>query len=362
MRAVKTFPGDDTSKSPYLTAFIAYKAGMTHVVREVDRAGSKLHKKDACDAATVVEAPPMIVVGMTGYVRTARGLRCLNTIWAEHLDDQAKRNFYKNWYKSKRKAFSKYAQNYTNGTKSIDSELEQLKKHSDVLRIIAHTQVRRISNLGKKKADMMEIQVNGGSTMDEKVDFAYSLFEKDVPVDAVFSEAECLDTIGVTKGKGNEGVVGRWGVTRLPRKTHRGLRKVACVGAWHPANMQYTVARSGQDGYHHRTELNKKIMKLGKSGEQSFKVTTDHDLTDKSITPMGGFPQYGIIRSDYLLLKGCIVGPRKRVITLRRNLHPPTGRIAQEDPNIKFVDTAAKNGSAGRYQTRAEVRRLMQSS
>jgi hypothetical protein len=38
-----------------------------------------------------------------------------------------------------------------------------------------------------------------------------------------------IDTIAITKGRGYEGVVTRWGVTRLPRKTHRGLRK---VGRW----------------------------------------------------------------------------------------------------------------------------------
>merc|ERR1712117_963128 len=39
----------------------------------------------------------------------------------------------------------------------------------------------------------------------------------------------------------------------------KGLRKVACIGAWHPSRIQFTVARAGQKGYHHRTEINKKI-------------------------------------------------------------------------------------------------------
>ena len=68
-----------------------------------------------------------------------------------------------------------------------------------------------------------------------------------------------LDVIGVTKGRGYEGVTTRWGTTRLPRKSHRGLRKVACIGAWHPAKVQYSVARPGQNGFHHRTEMNKKV-------------------------------------------------------------------------------------------------------
>ena len=122
----------------------------------------------------------------------------------------------------------------------------------------------------------MEIQVNGGD-VSAKVDYAYSFFEKQIPVDAIFQKDEMIDIIGVTKGKGYEGVVTRWGVTRLPRKTHRGLRKVACIGAWHPARVSFTVARAGQNGYHHRTEMNKKIYKLGKAGDESHKAITEFD-------------------------------------------------------------------------------------
>jgi len=69
------------------------------------------------------------------------------------------------------------------------------------------------------------VQVNGGDVA-AKVDFAYNLFEQKVSIDQVFSANEMIDTIAITKGKGTQGVVTRWGVTRLPRKTHRGLRKV----------------------------------------------------------------------------------------------------------------------------------------
>lgn len=130
--------------------------------------------------------------------------------------------------------------------------------------------------LKQKKAHLMEIQVNGGDVA-KKVEYAYSFFEKQIPIDAVFQKDEMIDIIGVTKGKGYEGVVTRWGVTRLPRKTHRGLRKVACIGAWHPARVSYTVARAGQNGYHHRTEMNKKIYKLGKSGQESHSAMTEYD-------------------------------------------------------------------------------------
>jgi len=351
---VKSFPKDDPAKPPHLTAFIGYKAGCTHILREVDKPGSKLHKKETCEAVTIIETPPMVVVGVVGYIKTPRGLRSLNTVWAEHLSDEVKRRFYKNFSKSKKKAFTKYTKKYTDGSKAVDAELEQLKKHCTVIRVLAHTQVKKLG-FGQKKAHLMEVQINGGSVA-AKVDFAYSLFEKQVSVDAVFQANEMIDTIAITKGYGTQGVVQRWGVTRLPRKTHRGLRKVACIGAWHPARVKWTTARAGQQGFFHRTEINKKIYKIGKKGEASHGAATEFDVTKKDITPMGGFPQYGVVKEDFLMIKGAVPGTRKRAITLRRSLIPQTSRNALEEIKLKFIDTASKFGH-GRFQTSEEKAR-----
>ncbi|KAM5578085.1 hypothetical protein ABKV19_008419 [Rosa sericea] len=351
---VKAFPKDDPSKPCKLTAFLGYKAGMTHIVRDVEKPGSKLHKKETCEAVTIIEAPPMVVVGVVGYVKTPRGLRSLNTVWAQHLSEEVKRRFYKNWCKSKKKAFAKYSKTYETdeGKKNIEGQFEKLIKYATVIRVLAHTQIRKMKGLKQKKAHLMEIQVNGG-TIAQKVEFAKSFFEKQIPIDAVFQKDEMIDIIGVTKGKGYEGVVTRWGVTRLPRKTHRGLRKVACIGAWHPARVSFTVARAGQNGYHHRTEMNKKIYKLGKAGQESHTAVTEFDRTEKDITPIGGFPHYGVVKDDYILIKGCCVGPKKRVVTLRQSLLKQTSRLALEDIKLKFIDTSSKFGH-GRFQTTQE--------
>jgi large subunit ribosomal protein L3e len=356
---VKTFPKDDPSKAPRLTAFLGYKAGMTHIMREVDKPGSKLHKKETAEAVSIIETPPMIVVGVVGYVKTARGLRTLDTVWAQHLSDTLRRKFYKNWFKSKKKAFTKYAKKLTTeeGKKSVEGSLERLKKYASVIRVLAHTEVHKLTGVKQKKSHLMEIQVNGG-TIPEKVDFAYKLFEKAVSVDAVFRKDEMIDIIGITRGHGYEGVVTRWGVTRLPRKTHRGLRKVACIGAWHPARVSYSVARAGQHGYHHRTEMNKKVYKLGKKGEASHKASTDYDRTEKDITPMGGFAHYGVVKEDYLMIKGGVVGTKKRVVTLRQSLYKQTSRNALEDIKLKFIDTSSKFGH-GRFQTSEEKARQL---
>ena len=123
------------------------------------------------------------------------------------------------------------------------------------------------------------------------------------------------------------GVTSRWHCKKLPRKTHKGLRKVACIGAWHPSRVQYSVARAGQKGYHHRTEINKKIYRMGqgihtKDGKLvKNNAATEYDPTEKTITPLGGFPHYGEVNNDFVMIKGCCVGPKKRVLTLRKVSH-----------------------------------------
>jgi large subunit ribosomal protein L3e len=327
---------------------------MTHITREVTKPGSKAHKKEVCEAVTIIEAPPMVVVGMVGYIETPRGLRSIATVWAQHLSEECRRRFYKNWHKSKSKrAFAKYEAKYTEADgAAIQAECDKIAKHCVIVRALAHTQIKKIG-LRQKKAHIMEIQVNGGTSSD-KVAFIRDHFEKPVSIDTVFETNEMIDTQGITKGKGFEGVVTRWGVTRLPRKTHKGLRKVACIGSWHPSRVSYSVPRAGQNGYHHRTEINKKIYRVGKpTAEDPNNAVTESDLTSKSITPLGGFPHYGVVNHAFLMVKGCVVGPKKRVVTVRKTLVPQTSRTALEEIQLKFIDTSSKFGH-GRFQTKEE--------
>ncbi|KGY14971.1 60S ribosomal protein L3 [Paracoccidioides brasiliensis Pb03] len=353
---VKSFPKDDPKKPVHLTAAMGYKAGMTTVVRDLERPGAKMHKKEIVEAVTIVETPPMIAVGVVGYIETPRGLRSLTTVWAEHLSDEVKRRFYKNWYKSKKKAFTKYAKNHSENTgASVSRELERIKKYCTVVRLLAHTQIRK-TPLKQKKAHLMEVQVNGGSIAD-KVDFAHGLFEKPIQIDSVFEQDEMIDVIAVTKGHGFNGVTSRWGTKKLPRKTHKGLRKVACIGAWHPSHVQWTVARAGQDGYHHRTSCNHKIYRIGKGSDEG-NASTEFDVSKKQITPMGGFVRYGEVKNDYVMLKGSVPGVKKRVLTLRKTLYPQVSRKALEKVELKWIDTSSKFGH-GAFQTPTEKRAFM---
>lgn len=323
---------------------------MTHVVRNMDRPGSKMHKKEVVEAVTIIETPPIVIVGVVGYCYTPFGLKCIKTVWAQHLGTEVRRRFCKNWYKSKKKAFSSYASRYENGAEDITKDLNQIKEECHVVRVLAHTQVKEV-NLGMKRAHLIEIQVNGG-TVEEKVDWAREHFEQKIEVSSVFTQNENLDTIAITKGHGYEGTTRRWGTKKLPRKTHRGLRKVACIGAWHPSRVMYSVARAGQNGFHHRTEVNKKIYRIG-NGTEEISGSTEFDITRKEITPLGGFPHYGKVKHDFIMIKGGCPGPRKRVITLRKSLRVATSRALLEKVNLKFIDTSSKYGH-GRFQTAAE--------
>jgi len=198
---------------------------------------------------------------------------------------------------------------------------------------------------------LMEVQVNGGSIAD-KVDFAKSHFEKPVEMSSVFEQDEMVDVIAVTKGHGFEGVTHRWGTKKLPRKTHKGLRKVACIGAWHPSRVMYSVARAGQNGYHHRTSVNHKVYRVGK-GSDLKSGATEFDVTEKTINPMGAFPHYGLVNNDFVMLKGSVPGTKKRILTLRKSLRVASSRRDLEKIQLKFIDTSSKLGH-GRFQTDAE--------
>merc|ERR1719272_1184355 len=80
---------------------------------------------------------------------------------------------------------------------------------------------------------------------------------------------------------------------------------------------------------------------------------TEQDLTEKGITPMGGFSHYGEVTQDWVMVKGGLVGPRKRLLTLRKSLLPQVSRRANEKIELKFIDTSSKFGH-GRFQTLEE--------
>ena len=56
--------------------------------------------------------------------------------------------------------------------------------------------------------------------------------------------------------------------------------------------------------------------------------------------------------------QGCCIGPKKRLLTLRKSLLTHTKKRALEKINLKFIDTTSKFGH-GRFQTHAEKAAFM---
>ena len=174
----------------------------------------------------------------------------------------------------------------------------------------------------------MEIKIDGGTTQ-EQLEYAEKLLGKTISAIDIFKEGQFVDATAITKGKGFQGPVKRWGVKILPRKSRKTKRGVAVIGPWHPTRVLYTVPRAGQMGYHQRTEYNKRILKIGADG--------------KEITPKGGFLRYGPVRGTYILLEGSLPGPTKRLIQLRYPARPPK-ETPETPPNITQISLESQQG------------------
>jgi len=294
----------EVEEGPQLLGFAGYKAGMTHVFLIEDRERAPDYGKEIRNSATVVDAPPMLICAVRAYVKTSEGLKSLTEAWMENLPTDMNRIV---------KPLSRTPPE--EGLEQIASQLDRVAE----VRVIATTQPR-LSSVPKKKPELMEIKIGGG-TKEEQLNYARELLGKTVSVSDVFRPGESIDVISVTKGKGFQGPVKRWGIRILQRKSRKTVRGVASIGPWHPARVMPGVPRAGQMGFHHRTEYNKRILLLGPDGER--------------VTPKGGFNRYGVVNGDFLLVKGSVMGPAKRLIKLRKAAR--RSRYPEEAPQVTYI-------------------------
>jgi large subunit ribosomal protein L3 len=196
----------------------------------------------------------------------------------------------------------------------------------DDLRVITHTVPSLVRNVPKKKPDVMETRVGGGS-LDERADFALDLLEEggEHAMSDVFRPGQYLDVSGITKGKGTQGPVKRWGVQKRKGKHARQgwRRRIGNLGPWNPSR----VRQQGQTGYHQRTELNKRLIDVGDDSEASVD---------------GGFVNYGEVDGPYALVKGSLPGPNKRLLRFRPAIRP--NDQPRLDPEVRYVSTASNQG------------------
>lgn len=303
----KSWPAYDGE--PKLLDFAGYKVGMTHVIMVDDRRNSPSYGEETVVPVTIIESPPIKVAGIRIYRNTQYGLQIAGEVWSDKLDKMLERRV-----KTTRKA----------------PNVDKLKDVDDIaeVRVIAYTQPYKITGVPKKVPELLEIKVGG----DERsaLDYAISKLGSEISIAEVFNEGNVVDIASITKGKGFQGVVKRWGVISLDAKHARSSksRRVGCLGPWHPHHIRSTVPQAGQMGYHHRTEYNKRVIKISENGEE--------------ITPNGGFLNYGVVRGEYVAVSGSVPGPSKRLIRIRDAIRPPD--VKYEGINILHLSTSSKQG------------------
>jgi large subunit ribosomal protein L3 len=285
---------------------------MTHAFLVDYRPTSNTSGQEVQVPVTVLEVPPMKVAAVRLYENTRYGLRTIGEVWSNGVDQILARllPIPKNFDASK--AWEKF-----NGTDIED------------VRLLAYTQPVLVKGVPKKMPEMMELRIGGG-TIAERIDYAKSLLGKEIKITDFVKEGLMIDIAAVTKGKGFQGAVKRWGVKLLSHKNSKHRRMIGTLGPKRPGYVRPTVPQSGQQGYHQRTEFNKRVLKIGDNGNE--------------VTPKGGFLHYGEVSNPYVLIHGSIPGPAKRLIRLRDPIRKG-GVDLKEAPNLTYVSTESKQGA-----------------
>ena len=274
--------GDD----PKILGFAGYKVGMSHIMAVDYRKKSTTAGQEIRMPVTIVEIPPMKVIGARGYIQDTYGLRTLTEAWEKKIDKDLERTLPIPKGHNAKAAWKKMS----------DSDLEEV-------RLLVHTQPRMVTGIPKKRPEIMEMAVGGGS-VDAQIEFAKEMMGKEFTMSDFTQEGEMLDAIAVTTGYGFQGHVKRWGVKLLTHKNSKHRRMIGNLGPFSPGYVVSTVPQAGQTGYHQRTEYNKRLLKIGDNPDE--------------INPKGGFLNYGLIRGNYALLHGSLPGPSKRLIRFRK--------------------------------------------
>ena len=289
-----------------LLGFAGYKVGMTHV-SFIDTQKTSLTKgMDINCHVTIIECPPIKAASIRFYQNSVNGLQPVSEIFSDKVDPELKRKI----------APPKKIKKTIN-----DIKLDQIAD----IRLLVYTQPK-LTGIGKKKPELFEMAIAGSK--DNKLKFAQEKLGKEITIEEVFNEGQQIDIHAITKGKGFQGPVKRFGIHKKQHKTEKGVRTPGSLGAWNAqGHMMYRIAHAGQMGYHRRTEYNKWLIKIGKN---------PNDINQK-----GGFLHYGVIKNPYILLKGSIPGPAKRLIRINHATRPNKG-IIKEPPTLTYISIKAK--------------------
>ncbi|PIN75874.1 50S ribosomal protein L3 [Candidatus Woesearchaeota archaeon CG10_big_fil_rev_8_21_14_0_10_37_12] len=285
-----------TGKNTKILGFAGYKVGMTHLIITDNKPTSITKGEEIQMPVTILECPPIKIASILLYKKTAYGLKPSGQIHAEKLDKEL----------AKKISLPKKQPKNADTTNIAD------------VRLLAYTQPKT-TTIGKKKPELIELGIGG--KVEEKLKYAQSILGKEIPINDVFTAGQFVDLTAVTKGKGTQGPVKRFGVNIRVHKSEKTKRGPGSLGPWH-GHRTYRVAHAGQTGYQQRTEHNKHIIKISGNPEE--------------IQKKAGFSRYGLVKNQYILIKGSVAGAKKRIITLTEPRRTVSNE-AKEPPIIVYT-------------------------
>jgi len=276
-RARKALPSPNwkalKSDSNKFQGFICYKAGMASAYVKDETPDSMTKGKKIIVPVTILECPAMKIFSVRFY----KNGKVAKEILSESLDKELKRKL----------------------KLPKQNKKTELEGEYDDVRVICYSVVKKTGI--KKTPDLSEIALGG--SYEDKIKFIKENLGKEISISNVFEKGNLADVRGLTKGKGLQGPVKRFGITLKFHKSEKGVRRPGCLGPWHPARVSFRAPMAGQLGMFTRVSYNHKIIELAKADDK-----------------VKGIKNFGDVKTDYVLVTGSVPGVAKRQMLLTNAL------------------------------------------
>jgi len=293
------------SDEPKILAHCGFKAGCVQIVSIDDREKVPNAGKQLVSLGTVLVTPPVLILGVRGYSKDHNGKHAEFDVYAEDIP----------------KSFSKEISLKNNQENALENAEKGLKRVKEIFAIVAVSP--RAAGLEQKKPYVFEAFVSGGD-IQKQFTHVKELLGKEIKIDQIFETGATVDVAAITKGHGWQGVLKRWNVKKKQHKSRKTVREVGSLGPISPQSVMYTVPRAGQHGFHQRVEYDKRIMIMGNSNDEQIKINPD-----------GGYKHFGLVKGDFIILKGSVPGTYRRLIKLRSQIRNAPAKVNK--PNILEV-------------------------
>lgn len=297
---IRTWPQLDTEE-PKLLAHAGFKAGCVQIVSIDDRDKTPNAGKQLVSLGTVIVTPPLLVLGIRGYSKDHYGAHAEFDVFTKDIPKEVSKHL---TFKNKEDRIEK-----------IEKSLNGINEIFAIVAILPQN-----AGIDQKKPYIFEVAVQGGD-IKKQFEFVKNLLGKEVKIDEVFETGSSVDVAAITKGKGWQGVIQRWGVKKKQHKSRKTVRELGTLGPISPASIMYTVPRAGQMGFHQRVEYNKRILMMSNTDKSEFKIN-----------PEGGYKHFGFVNGDYMIVKGSVPGTYRRLVKLRSQIRNVPAKITK--PNI----------------------------